>query len=158
MRTILATIVFVLFISPSWAGDINKGFEAYNNGDYETALEEWTPLAEDGDAVAQYNLATMYDNGQGVLQDYQTAVKWYTLAAEQGLAKSQYNLGISYAKGQGVLQDYTYGHMWLNIAAASGDGDAAEARNIVQESMTPAQIEQAQALARECVKKEYKDC
>ena len=194
MRFILTIITLVLFTTPSWSADFNKGLIAYNNGDYATAIEEWTPLAEQGDAYAQYNLAYMYDigqgvlqddqtavkwytlaaeqgdadaqynlaymykNGEGVLQDYKTAVKWYTLAAEQGFAKAQNNLGVLYAQGNGVLQDYTYAHMWLNIAAASGDGDAAEARNTVQESMTPAQIEQAQALARECVKKEYKDC
>jgi TPR repeat protein len=99
----------------------------------------------------------MYNNGQDVLQDYKAAVKWFTLAAEQGHAKAQHNLGISYALGEGVLQDFTYGHMWLNIANANG-ADASKSREIVEESMTPAQIEQAQALARECVKKEYKDC
>ena len=158
MRFILTIITLVFFTTPSWSVDFYKGLLAYNNGDYATAFEEWTPLAEQGDADAQYNLALMYDIGQGVLQDYQTAVKWYTLAAEQGVAKSQYNLGVSYAKGEGVFQDYTYGHMWLNIAAANGNNDASEARGIVQDLMTPAQIEQAQALARECVKKEYKDC
>ena len=158
MRFILTIITLVLFTTPSWSADFYKGLLAYNNGDYATAFEEWTPLAEQGDADAQYNLAIMYDNGQGVLQDYQTAVKWYTLAAEQGLAKSQYNLGISYAKGEGVIQDFLYTHMWLNISASIGNDDAPNARKIVEVSMTPAQIEQAQALARECVKKEYKDC
>ena len=194
MRIIIATIAFVMLTTPSWAGDFNKGLEAYDNGDYATALEEWTPLAEQGDAVsqfylgflyssgkgvpqnyknavkwyalaaeqgdaeAQHNLALRYDLGQGVLQDYKTAVKWYTLAAEQGLTKSQYNLGVSYALGEGVIQDYIKAHMWFNIAAANGQDDSSEARDTVQESMTPAQIEQAQALARECVKKEYKDC
>jgi len=194
MRFILTIITLVLFTTPSWSADFNKGLLAYNNGDYATALEEWTPLAEQGDAQAQsflgvmydfgegvpqdyktavkwytlaaeqgladaqYNLASMYKNGEGVLQDYQTAVKWYTLAAEQGHAKSQYNLGISYAKGEGVIQDFLYAHMWLNISASIGNDDAPNARKIVEESMTPAQIEQAQALARECVKKEYKDC
>jgi TPR repeat protein len=85
MRIILATIAFVLLATPSWGEDFDKGFDAYNNGDYATALEEWLPLAEQGDAVAQSNLASMYYNGEGVLQDYKTAVKWYTLAAEQGM-------------------------------------------------------------------------
>ena len=100
----------------------------------------------------------MYKNGEGVLQDYKTAVKWYTLAAEQGFAKAQNNLGVLYAQGNGVLQDYTYAHMWLNIAAANGNDNSSQVRAIFEEKMTPAQIEQAQALARECVKKEYKDC
>jgi hypothetical protein len=49
--------------------------------------------------------------------------------------------------------------MWLNIASANGNEVAREALKILDINlMTPAQIEQAQALARECVKKEYKDC
>ena len=74
MRDILTLIALVLFTTPSSAGDFEKGVEAHNNGDYATAIKEWTPLAEDGDAIAQYNLALMYKNGQDVLQDYQTAV------------------------------------------------------------------------------------
>jgi len=135
----------------------------YKNGegvlqDYQTAAKWYTLAAEQGDPNAQYNLALMYDIGEGVLQDYQTAVKWYTLAAEQGIAQAQNNLGVLYAQGNGVLQDYTYAHMWFNIAAANGNDNSSQSREIVQDSMTPAQIEKAQALARECVKKEYKDC
>ena len=66
------------------AQDFQKGVSAYGAGDYATALQEWTPLAEAGDEVAQYNLGVMYDNGLGVPQDPKEAVKWYRLAAEQG--------------------------------------------------------------------------
>ena len=88
------------------SGDFQKGLDAAQRGDYNTALKEWTSLAEQGDAKAQFNLGIMYERGQGVLQDYKTAVKWYALSAEQGDALAQYNLGVIYDKGQGVLQDY----------------------------------------------------
>ena len=61
--------------SPVEAQDFQKGLAALQAGDYATALQEWTPLAEAGDEVAQYNLGLMYDNGEGVLQDYKEAVK-----------------------------------------------------------------------------------
>ena len=48
------------------AADFDKGINAYDSGDYKTALAEWTPLAEQGHAVAQYGLASMYANGAGV--------------------------------------------------------------------------------------------
>jgi hypothetical protein len=133
----------------------------YDNGqgvsqDYKTAVKWFTLAAEQGDAFAQFNLGNMYRRGDGVPQDYKTAVKWYTLAAEQGYASAQVNLGVMYDNGQGVLQDYVYAHMWANIAAANGaDG---ELRDLVAERMTPSQIERAQDLARECVKKNYKGC
>ena len=121
-------------------------------------MREWTPLAEQGYAKAQSNLGLMYHNGEGVPQDYKTAVKWLTLAAEQGGASAQYNLGIMYDNGEGILQDYVYAHMWWNIAASNGDENGGTVRDVVAERMTPAQLEKAQDLARECVAKEYKGC
>jgi hypothetical protein len=73
----------------SWSADFQKGYDAYQSGDYATALREWQPLAEQGNADAQYELGWMYRSGKGVPQDYKTAFKWYTLAAEQGHAAAQ---------------------------------------------------------------------
>jgi TPR repeat protein len=61
----------------SWSADFQKGFDAYDRGDYATALKEWTPLVEQGDALVQSNLGVMYDTGRGVPQDYKTTRKWY---------------------------------------------------------------------------------
>ena len=58
---------------------------AYNAGNYIAAYENFKPLAEQGDASAQSNLAVLYREGRGVLQDDAEAVKWYRLAAEPGL-------------------------------------------------------------------------
>ncbi|MDB4130403.1 hypothetical protein N9581_01710, partial [Amylibacter sp.] len=66
---ILATVLSLVFTQVT-AQDLNKGYEAYKLGDYSTALKEWKPLAEQGDANAQNNLGVMYDKGIGVLQDY----------------------------------------------------------------------------------------
>ncbi len=140
------------------SADFQKGYAAYKSGDYATTLREWTPLAEQGDASAQSNLGLMYDKGKGVPQDYKTAMKWYTLAAEQGYADAQYNLGLMYGLGQGVKKDYVYAHMWGNIAASNGNENGGKLRDLFAEEMTPTQIEKAQELARECVRKEYKGC
>ena len=117
-----------------------------------------TLAAEQGDVFAQFSLGLMYHKGKGVPQDDKTALKWYRLAAEQGFAGAQYNLGWMYANGRGVLQDYVRAHMWYNIAASSGNKIASKNRNIVAGKMTPARIEDAQKLARECVRKKYKGC
>ena len=68
--------------APAWAGYI-EGMAAFERGDYETALRELRPLAEQGDASAQFNLGFMYGTGQGVSQDYAEAARWFRLAAEQ---------------------------------------------------------------------------
>jgi TPR repeat protein len=100
----------------------------------------------------------LYDKGKGVPQDDKTAVKWFRLATEQGLAHAHFLLGLMYANGHGVIQDKVYAHKWLNIATSSGDKSAGKNRDIAAKQMTPTQIEKAQDLARECVRKEYKGC
>ncbi len=163
MKKLALTICLTLAVllsgaGTSWGADFNKGLAAAESGDFATALREWKPLAEKGDATAQFNLGLMYRKGEGVPQDYKTAVKWYTLAAEQGHADAQYNLGWMYHNGEGVPQDYVYAHMWGNIAASNGDEDGGELRDAVAKEMTATQIEKAQELARECVRNVYKGC
>ena len=135
----------------------------YRNGDGvpmndATAVKWLTKAAEQGYAEAQYNLGVMYRNGWGVPQDDATAVKWYTKAAEQGVASAQENLAFMYAKGEGVPQDNVMAYMWWNLAAAQGDENAKENKGKFQDSMTSAQIEEAQTLSRECLAKDYKTC
>ena len=104
----------------SWSADYQKGLTAAENGDYVTALREWTALAEQGDVRAQYNLGQMYRMGHGVSRDYKIAVKWYTLAAEKGLSFAQFNLGTMYFAGNGVMQDYEIAAKWQRLAAEQG--------------------------------------
>jgi len=129
MRHLTATICVTLAVllgsaGISWSADFQKGVDAYQRGDYETALREWEPLAKQGNPSAQSNLGLMYENGQGVLQDYKTAVKWYKLAAKQGFAVAQSNLGWMYDKGKGVPQDYKTAVKWYRLAAKQGDASA----------------------------------
>ena len=189
----LATALSLAFTSLV-AQDFQKGVAAYQAGDYATALQEWTPLAEagygnaqnnlglmnyygigvpqdyaeavkwyrlvadQGDADAQGSLGTMYKNGQGVPQDYAEAVRWYRLAADQGDAKAQTLLGYMYKNGLGVLQDNVTAHMWFNIGAANGQELGGINRDSVAEGMTQQAIEQAQAMARECMSSGYQNC
>jgi TPR repeat protein len=132
----------------------NLGF-MYENGqgvpqDDAAAMSWYRKAAEQGFAMAQLGLGVMYVDGRGgVPQDYDTAVSWYRKAAEQGNALGQLGLGLMYASGRGVPQDYVTAHMWLNLAAGSGDKVAAEGRERLAQQMTPAQIAEAQKLARE---------
>ena len=91
----------------------------------------------------------MYSAGRGVPQDYSEAAKWFRKAANQGYATGQAKLGFMYFLGRGVLQDYVQAHMWLNLSAAHGDKNAPKDRDRVARRMTPAQIAEAQRLARE---------
>jgi TPR repeat protein len=145
---IIRVIVSTLLLSAHGLalGGFDEGTAAYIRGDYGTALQEWRPLAEQGDADAQLNLGFMYDNGYGVPQDFEEAVTWYRRAAEQGNNRAQYNLGILYEIGRGVPQNKVQAHMWYDIA---GVAVAVSYRDHVALEMTPSQIAEAQRLASE---------
>ena len=181
---IAVVLSIVCLAVPAWA-DYKAGEDAYNRGDFATALREWRPLAEQGDALAQYNLGvlyrkgrgvpqddvqarqwyekaaaqgqakaqynlgTLYLNGGGVPKDYQQALRWFRMAADQGEALAQTKIGIMYDDGQGVPHDFVQAHKWYNLAATNGDKPAAELRDALAKQMTPAQIAEAQQLARE---------
>ena len=119
-----AVISVVMLATSAFAQDFQKGWDAYDAGDYATALQEWRPLAEQGDADVQTLVGAMYSNGKGVPQDYTEAVKWYRLASEQGTADAQTNLGFMYSNGKGVPQDYAKAVKWYRLAAEQGDGKA----------------------------------
>jgi len=75
------------------------------------------------------------------------------LAVEQGHASAQNNLGVMYYKGQGVPKEYAMAHMYFKIAVVSGDEVAIENRSIVEWKMTSSQLEKAEKLAREWMRK-----
>ena len=158
MKLLRALAVSMMLAGPVSAQDFQKGFDAYNAGDYGVALQEWLPLIEQGDHRAQTLLGAMYQHGKGVLQDDAEAVKWYRRAAEQGNAVAQKYLGVMYAGGRGVLQVDVLAHMWLNISGANGIADGSNGRSLIEQRMTREQIAEAQALARRCMASNYQDC
>jgi TPR repeat protein len=113
-------ISFMYLAMPAWA-DFQAGMDANNREDYSTALREWQPLAEQGDALAQYNLGVLYRKGRGVPQDDVQARQWYEKAAVQGQAKAQFNLGTLYFNGSGVPKDYQQALRWFRLAADQGE-------------------------------------
>ncbi|MEM9300808.1 MAG: SPOR domain-containing protein [Pseudomonadota bacterium] len=102
------------------AADFNAAREAVARGDYAAAIEIWSPLAEEGDARAQFALGTLYDKGLGVQQDDVTAARWYRKAADRGLAPAQFNLGNAFLNGRGVPQDLEVATRYYRLAAEQG--------------------------------------
>ena len=118
----------------------------------------WTPLAEQGNAMAQFNLGHMYANGYGVPENDKTAVKWFTKAAEQGLAEGQFNLGAMYDFGDGVPQNDKTAVKWYTLASYNGSEVARENKDAVAKQMTPADISAAQDMSSRCLENNYRDC
>jgi uncharacterized protein len=106
--------------------------------------------AEQGDMLSQHSLGLAYAVGDAIPQDYEEAAKWFRRAANQGHSTSQFNLAGMYKSGRGgVPKDIVLSLMWLTLSAAQGNKYAMLARDREERKMTPAQIAEAQKLARE---------
>jgi TPR repeat protein len=121
-RVFLLVCLFMTCATQQTIGaTFTDGETAYDNGDYAAAFRVWEPMAEQGNALAQLELAKMYLYGKGVPQDYKVATYWYTKAAEQGNARAQSNAGWMYANGAGVPKDYKHAVKWYTKAAEQGE-------------------------------------
>lgn len=127
-----------------------------------TAIKWYRKAAEQGDADAQCCLGNAYVAlgfefiADGDLRDFIEAMKWYHLAANQGSTSAQFNLGSMYSSGEGVPRDTVQSYMWFELAARTSSAskykdhiDAGCSRKLLEKSMTPGQIAEAQRLARE---------
>ena len=122
-----------------------EGLEAYDAGDFETAIAAWRPLAEAGYLEAQVSLAEFYLNGLGVAADPAAAVAWYRRAAEAGDPVAQLNLGDLYARGFGVARDPVEALVWFDLAARQGRRWAAARRDEIALQLDPAQRAEARS-------------
>ena len=96
MRTLIAAIFASTVALASWqaaeaaeTGNFLYGQRLYSVGDFTGALNEWQPLAQQGDARAQTSLAILYLKGRGVPQNKTKAEEWAGRAAAQGYKPGQ---------------------------------------------------------------------
>jgi TPR repeat protein len=120
---VFAFAAAVLVAGPALA-DLDAGLAAVHRGDFKKALAELMPLAQAGDAEAQYNIGRMYAYGRGLPQDYAKALDWYRKSAVQGHLWAINNIGRLYQNGQGVTQDDAAAAQWYRLAADGGNGVA----------------------------------
>ena len=138
------SIIFLICVLP---------FSVFSKKNLELHFNEVKLTAIGGDADAQFELAGLYAEGDGVKQDLTEAVKWYHKAAEQGHDGAQYKLGLSYQNGKGVPQSDTDAYIWLNISAENGAplngrGKAGELADGIRASLSVSQLEQAEKIAK----------
>ena len=117
-------IALLMAVQSASAMDFWTGSAYYLRGDFEAAILEWRPLAEEGDARAQYYLGLMYARGEGLPEDNHQAAQWFRKSAEQGNPQSQYHLGMLCANGKGVPEDDRQAVHWLSESARQGDARA----------------------------------
>ncbi len=121
MRLLISSFFIVIFgfIYNSNASEeqLNKGYDYAAEGKYLKAFDVWKPLAEQGNASAQFSLGVMYRDGLGVPENDILAEKWTRLSAEQGNRFAAYNLGIIYQLGYGVNINFIEALKWFDWAS-----------------------------------------
>jgi uncharacterized protein len=158
MRKISMLMMVLLQLCVACSAPLRDGDESYKRGDYLAALRVWRPLADKGNAEAQYKIGVMYRQGLGVAQNDQEANRWTRLAANQNHVQAQYNLGVMYGNGQGVQQDYVRAYMWWSLASNAGDAGAIKNRDLIAKEMTPQQINRARRMAENCQMRDLREC
>ena len=104
-------------------GQYNYGRMLYKEGVFQNLASSarwYRQAAEQGVAMAQYNLGFYYMRGIGLNKNDAQAVKWLRLAANQGVALAQNDLGTMIYRGQGALQNYAEAYGWYRLAAEQG--------------------------------------
>ena len=136
----------------------HAGFEeatqAYGAGDYATAMAEFKPLAEQGDAKSQYFVGFLHYRGYGVPKDDVAAASWFRKAAAQGDTLGAFYLGKMYEKGEGVEKDLIQAHLWLSVSAKNAPNarDAGYTKEDIQKierKMSPEQLAKAKELGKQ---------
>ena len=124
------------------------GWDALQQGDYETAERMWLPSAERGEVEAQLflgHLETMRDR-------HGAAARWYQRAAAKGNVTAQTLLASQYLIGRGVEADPVRAFAWYVLAANQGHANAVRAREATAMQMTAAEVEAASRLAEDWIR------
>lgn len=108
------------------SGAAGAAYDAFLSGRYEEAIAVWLPMANSGDATAQFNLGVMYANGLGVDRNMQTAMDWWTRSAAQLHVRAAHNLALAMLSGEPIVSgvkaepDYPAILRYLKIGADAG--------------------------------------
>ena len=125
MRPIVLASLALLAAMPVAAAPpsaiLTHGLTAYSAGRYVDARRDFRALADDGSAIGETMLGTMYAHGQGVRRDPAAAAGYYSRAAHRGYAPAQLAFARALAHGQGVTVDRRAAWLWLRLAAKRGD-------------------------------------
>ena len=121
--TILTVLVGLSMVGNSSAADRKKGIAAYLDGNYDMAMQELRPVAEEGDLNAQFLVGEMYFKGLGTDRDFAKAFDWYFKAAQSGHAQAQANIGSMIALGLEQTRNMSTAYYWLILSAIWTDTD-----------------------------------
>lgn len=116
-RSLVAAALLIAIAGPLQAQSVKTGIDAWQRSDYSGAVNIWRPLAEKGDADAEFNLGQAYRLGRGVPTNLAAAKTWFERAANQGHLDAETTLGLL----QFQNNEQADGLKWLKKAAERGE-------------------------------------
>lgn len=146
---LLAAALLVAVWQGAALADFAEGSAAYDGGDYQSALEIWLELAEQGDPAAQIAVADLYLSGTGVAANPAEAARWYRAAALQGDPIAQLNLGDLYSLGLGLERNLVQAYLWLGLAVAQGRHWPEKRLSEIAAEMSADELRKAKRLIKE---------
>ena len=126
-------LVSACLSGPAVTNEMDAVNAAIRVRDYDSAVPLLEAQAGQGNAQAQYQLASLYRSGTGVPRDHEAAVGWLRKAAESGHPQAQYNLGVMYENGWGTTVNTTLAENWYRRAALQDHPMAREKLGPLQE-------------------------
>ncbi|WP_297922482.1 tetratricopeptide repeat protein [uncultured Agitococcus sp.] len=126
------------------------------NKDYDQALTWFYAAAQRGDAESQFHLAGLYEQGLGIKQSHEKALNWYRQSALKGYLPAQITVAGLYGIGLGVEHDAAQSWTWLSVADSQRTQPMiAEAKALLQEQLSPQQLQKAQHQAQAIIKQAW---
>ena len=122
LKVLACNLVATMLVASASAQDFREGFDAYKRGDYDMALEQWAPLADDGDTRAKLGVARIYAALSYDKRDIKEAVRYYKEAAADGNASAMGDLGELYYTGRAGTRDELEALKWFELAEVHGSG------------------------------------
>ena len=117
MRSAFAGALVAIVMAAPAVASVKDGVDAWQRGDYSSAVAIWRPLAEAGDGDAAFNLAQAYKLGRGVPTDLGQAKTWYGKAAQAGHVQGAANYGLLLFQDG----DRRSAMPWIEKASTAGD-------------------------------------
>ncbi|MDH4020407.1 MAG: hypothetical protein OEU84_12485 [Xanthomonadales bacterium] len=114
-------LIVFLFLACAAPQALDQGVEYYEQGLYDQAANEWRPLADEGDYVAQHCMGVLSREGLGSTpQSYDDAARWFQASADQGYVPAM----VSLAEVQTALGHERAAESWLVLGARWGNTEA----------------------------------
>ena len=124
----LTVLLAALAAGAAAAEPLEDALRSLEAGRHGQAVQMLLPLANGGNALAQYRLGNLYFHGQGVPEDEKMAVFWWKKAAAQGSSEAMFQIASAFLFGIQAAKSVTdpdrEAATWYFQAASAGHAEA----------------------------------